>query len=165
VCSSDLCYSEPGLGTTFRIYLPAWAEGAQAISREPLPQTQVTGGQETILLVDDEPALRELGQQTLSEMGYQVLVAGSGEEALETYRRRLGELDLVILDLGMPGMGGQRCLEAILALNPRAKVIIASGYSANGQVKGSLEAGAAAFVPKPYRRLDLLLTVRDVLDR
>jgi PAS domain S-box-containing protein len=159
------CHSEPGLGTTFKIYLPARREGAQAPAQEAPAQTQVAGGQERILLVDDEAALRELGAETLAEMGYEVLKAGSGEEALETYRARGGELDLVVLDLGMPGMGGQRCLEAILALNPQARVLIASGYTAAGQVEASLQAGAAGFVAKPYRRLDLLMTVRKVLDR
>jgi CheY-like chemotaxis protein len=91
--------------------------------------------------------------------------AGWDEEALETYRARAGEIDLVVLDLGMPGMGGQRCLEAILALNPRAKVVIASGYAADGQVRASLQGGAAGFVAKPYRRRDLLMMVREALDK
>jgi PAS domain S-box-containing protein len=158
------CYSEPGLGTTFKIYLPQRPDGAPVPARETAPPVEVAGGHERILLVDDEEALRELGAQTLAEMGYQVLTAASGEQALDIYRAQGREIGLVILDLGMPGMGGHRCLEAILALAPGAKVLIASGYSANGQVKASLQSGAAGFVAKPFRRLDLLLTVRDVLD-
>jgi len=99
--------------------------------------------------VNEEQALRELGVKTLAEMGYQVTTAANGEKTLDIYRARDSEVDLVVLDLGMPGMGGQRCLKAILALNPRAKVVIASGYSANGQVKTILQAGAAGFVVKP----------------
>ncbi|MCA1990246.1 MAG: PAS domain S-box protein [Desulfarculus sp.] len=158
------CYSEPGLGTTFKIFLPVFSAEAplrptaQPKTRHPL------GGGETILLVDDETSLRELGRQSLEGMGYRVLTASSGEEALATYQARGAEIDLVVLDLGMPGMGGHKCLQAILALNPRAKVVIASGYSANGQVKQSLESGAAGYVAKPFRRVELLRTLRGVLD-
>ncbi|MBI4797712.1 MAG: response regulator, partial [Desulfarculus sp.] len=96
---------------------------------------------------------------------YRVLTAQSGEEALELYRDQGGGLDLVLMDLGMPGMGGHKALKEILAHNPRAKVIIASGYSAGGQVKDSLESGAAGYVAKPFRRAELLGTVRKVLDQ
>jgi CheY-like chemotaxis protein len=123
------------------------------------------GGGETILLVDDETSLRELGRQSLEGVGYRVITAASGEEALAIFQARSAEIDLVVMDLGMPGMGGHKCLQAILDLDPHAKVVIASGYSANGQVRQSLESGAAGYVAKPYRRRDLLTTIRDVLDR
>ena len=158
------CHSEPGLGTTFKIYLPvhqdqtAPAGPASAIDQEKLR------GKERILLVDDEKALRDLGGQALEAMGYQVLTAASGEEALKIFQDQGSAVDLVVLDLGMPGMGGHKCLQRVLELNPKAKVLIASGYSADDQVKESLKAGAAGFVAKPFRRADLLVTVRKVLD-
>ncbi|MCA1905667.1 MAG: PAS domain S-box protein [Desulfarculus sp.] len=159
------CYSEPGLGTTFKIFLPAYnAEAPFHLHAEPKTPRPLGGG-ETVLLVDDETSLRELGRQTLEGVGYRVITAASGEEALAIFKARSAEIDLVVLDLGMPGMGGHKCLQAILDLDPQAKVVIASGYSANGQVRQSLEFGAAGYVAKPYRRRDLLTTIRDVLDR
>ncbi len=159
------CYSELGLGTTMKIYLPALQGQSPAPgSEEPLAAEQLRGS-ETILVVDDEPALREMACLALEEMGYHALTAGSGEEALDLYRQKGAEIGLVVLDLGMPGMGGHQALREIMALDPHARIIIASGYSANGQVKASLESGAAAYVAKPFRLADLLRTVRRVLDQ
>ncbi|MFH1058409.1 MAG: PAS domain S-box protein [Pseudomonadota bacterium] len=159
------CYSEVGLGTTFKIYLPAYqADQATAPPAKTQPEEALLRGSELILLVDDEPALRELGQRTLESMGYRVLTAASGEQALEVFTAQADQIALVVMDLGMPGMGGHKCLQDIMAIKPEAKVVIASGYSVNGQVKASLEAGAAGFVAKPFHRLDLLGTVRSVLD-
>ncbi|MFH1035570.1 MAG: PAS domain S-box protein [Pseudomonadota bacterium] len=160
-----VCYSEPGMGTTFKIYLPVYQAQAPAPGLEIGLPEELFQGTETILLVDDEQALRDLGTHTLEGKGYRVLTAASGEEALEIYTALASEIDLVVMDLGMPGMGGHKTLKAILELNPQAKVVIASGYSANGQVKASLESGGAGFVAKPFRRLDLLSTVRQVLDK
>ena len=160
-----LCYSEPGMGTSFKVYLPAFkTDSYNASTKEPFSNRHLRGS-ETILLVDDEQPLRELGQLTLSGMGYQVLTADCGESALELFKDRQNQIDLVVMDLSMPGMGGHKCLKEMLAISPRARVVIASGYSANGQVKASLESGAAGYVAKPFRREDLLTTVRDVLDR
>ncbi|MFH1034321.1 MAG: PAS domain S-box protein [Pseudomonadota bacterium] len=160
-----LCYSEPGMGTSFKIYLPAFqSDASKASDEEPFGNSSLRGS-ETILLVDDEPALRELGQLTLEGLGYRVLTADCGETALELFKDGHDQIDLVVMDLGMPGMGGHRCLREMLVINPKAKVVIASGYSANGQVRASLESGAAGYVAKPYRRVDLLTTVRDVLDK
>ncbi|MFH1034395.1 MAG: PAS domain S-box protein [Pseudomonadota bacterium] len=159
------CYSEPGLGTTFKVYLPAHlAQPLPAALLEATDEEGVGGG-ETILLVDDEEPLRLLGARMLEAVGYQVRTAASGEEALDIFARLEPRPDLVILDLGMPGMGGKRCQERLLRLAPELKVIIASGYSANGQVKQALEAGARAFVSKPLRRRELLSRVREVLDQ
>ncbi|MFH1035791.1 MAG: response regulator [Pseudomonadota bacterium] len=156
-------YSEVGLGTTFKIYLPTLTEEAPAKPLPPPLPVDLLGGCETILLVDDEEDLRELGAQTLEEMGYSVRTAATGEEALELYRQQAA--DLVIMDLGMPGMGGHQCLRHILELDPGARVMIASGYSANGLVRDSLSVGALGYVAKPFKRVDLLATVREILDR
>lgn len=158
------CYSEPGLGATFKVYFPVIeSDSPPAQDREPSLQ-DAPGGQEAILLVDDEDYIRELGSEMLGEAGYRVTTAINGEEALETYQSTQKETDLIILDLGMPGMGGHKCLQKLLALNPRIKVLVASGYSASSKVKELLNQGAAGFIAKPFTRNDLLITIRTVLD-
>ena len=157
-----MCYSEPGQGTTFRIYLPAiraQIAGERIESRDKKP----LAGNETILLVDDERSLLDMGRQILSRQGYTVHQASTGEEALEKYGA-LKTIDLIILDVSMPGMGGHKCLERLLELNPEARVIIASGYSLNGQLKDIMASGASGFVAKPFSKTDLLRSVRQVLD-
>ena len=159
------CYSEPGLGTTFKIYLPAYQEDISSPVQNRQQPAELKRGNETILLVDDENVLRDLGSQALSMVGYSVLTAKSGEQALEIYRLKGAGIGLVVMDLGMPGMGGAAALKAILEINPIAKVIIASGYAANGSVKGALQSGAVGFVAKPYRIAELLSEVRKILDQ
>jgi len=154
------CRSQPGAGATFNIYLPTLAgEGVSRVEETPEEQARPGGG-EAVLLVDDEEALREVGRRVLEERGYRVSLAASGEEALAIYSQRGAELDLVVLDISMPGMGGHRCLREILALDPGARVIIASGYSPHGHQTS----GAAGYIAKPFRRAELLKTVRAVLD-
>ncbi|MBI4798493.1 MAG: response regulator [Desulfarculus sp.] len=94
-----------------------------------------------------------------------MLTAQNGEEALRIFQEDPVAIALVLLDLGMPGMGGQRCLQEILALAPRAKVVVASGYTSDGQDQQALAAGAQAFVAKPFRKAELLGVIREVLDR
>jgi signal transduction histidine kinase/CheY-like chemotaxis protein len=158
------CQSSPGQGTTFEIYLPP--DSTEDVQVDPAndpqeDQAQGTGG---ILLVDDEEALRHLGAHTLTKAGYRVEVAASGEESLEKYRAMADQIDLVVMDLGMPGMGGHQALKAILEINSQAKVVIASGYAANEQVREALDSGAAGYVGKPFKRAELLATVRGVLE-
>ena len=157
------CYSEVGQGTTFKIYLPARElppeDEGKDITAEP-PK----GGDETILLVDDEEAIRGFAELALIKFGYKVYTASTGEEALEIYPNTPGKIDLVVTDIGMPGMGGHKFLQELLQIDPAAKVIIASGYSMEGNVKKSMEAGAKGYVGKPYQLVDFLNTVRVVLD-
>ncbi|MBF0528403.1 MAG: response regulator [Deltaproteobacteria bacterium] len=158
-----ICYSEPNQGTTFKIYLPA-IEQLDESAEKIAVVAPFKGGPETILLVDDETQLRDFALQALKRFGYDVMTASSGEEALEIYMAQPRVIDLVILDIGMPGMGGHKCLREILKVNPAAKVVIASGYSVNGQLKKTLDAGAVGFIGKPYQMADLLNKVRKVLD-
>jgi CheY-like chemotaxis protein len=125
----------------------------------------MSGGNETILLVDDEESILEVGRSVLTHYGYTVVTAASGEAALEAYRTRPGEIDLVVLDLGMPGMGGRKCLTELFAFDPRVKVLIASGYSADAQVKSCLAAGALGFLAKPYQFREMLKKIREVLEK
>jgi two-component system cell cycle sensor histidine kinase/response regulator CckA len=158
------CDSEVGHGTTFRIYFPALEhrepEDASTVAAKPMPR-----GTETILLVDDEEAIRGLARQALLRFGYTVLTATTGEEALEIFSAKPDEIDLIVMDLGMPGMGGLKCLQTLLQIDPSVKVVIASGYSVNEQVKSAMGAGARGYVGKPYQLADLLNTVRVVLDK
>jgi len=160
-----ICYSELDSGTTFKIYLPALGQGGHW--REAgKGEDQLRGGDETILLVDDEEYIRELGVELLSDVGYKVLTATDGESALQLYRKDQQRIDLFILDLVIPGMGGKKCYEEILKINPQAKILIVSGYySVNGPGKEAMEAGAKGFVGKPFDVSYMLKAVRDILDQ
>ena len=92
------------------------------------------------------------------------MTSADGESALALFRRERGRIDLIILDLIMPGMGGKRCLEELLKMDPDVKILVASGYSPDGSTSYSLNAGAKGFVSKPYEVKQLLNTVREVLD-
>ncbi len=159
-----MCYSEPGHGTTFKIYLPVGKGKIRRPAGTPKETAVPKGGSETILLVDDEKFLRGIGKEILQKFGYTVLPAKDGEEALAVFMQKREEIALVILDLMMPGMGGIRCLEELLKRDPGLKVIIASGYSLDGHAKEALEVGASAFIRKPYKLKHMLKVVRKVLD-
>ena len=156
------CESKPKRGTTFCILFPASAGGMPEIIEEQ--PSQNVSGTEKILLVDDEKSILETVRDTLSLCGYQVDTAENGEQALDIYRRRKSEFDLVILDLIMPGGGGKKCLHDLLDINPAVKVLISSGYSSSLQPHDLALAGAAGFIHKPYQPEDLFSTVRKILD-
>ncbi|MGO9568072.1 MAG: PAS domain S-box protein [Desulfomonilaceae bacterium] len=156
------CYSELGMGTSFKIYFPA-------SSTELLSDLAVTGempafGSETVLLVDDDDRVREITRQIIEMGGYKVLVARSGEEALVKCRGRKDEISLVILDLIMPGIGGKECLRELRQIQPKLKVLVASGFSDAASVQESIEMGANGFIYKPFNSKELLRQVRRVLD-
>ena len=114
------CHSEAGQGTTFEIYFPAIVQPEVGQTREvetkPIPR-----GTETVLLVDDEESIRGFAEQALMKFGYKVWTASTGEEALQLYLAKPNEIDLVVMDLGMPGMGGHKCLPELLKINPGRK--------------------------------------------
>lgn len=157
-----VCRSKPGRGTSFDLYFP--------VSESPPPtcpedsRTGPVGGSETIMIVDDDDLVRELGRELLSSVGYAVIVAESGEEALELYRQAQGSISLVILDLIMPGMGGKQCLEELLKIDPAAKVIIASGYPVEGPEQEAFGSLAVGFANKPFNIRQILELVRETLD-
>lgn len=156
------CYSEPGRGTSFKIYFPVSA--GEFISDTTLTREMPAFGTETILLVDDDDRIRDMGTQMIEIGGYEVIVARSGEEALVIYATKRAEISLVILDLNMPGMGGTRCLEELLRINPDIRVIVASGYSSNGLAKDEKGIGERGFISKPYDAKGILTAIRKVLD-
>ena len=157
-----ICDTEKGVGTTFSIYLP------RARTTSDVKQSKATEvfqkGSETILVVDDDYQMRELLVELLESMGYETLGAATGVECLELYQERQESISLVILDLIMPQMGGNKCLEALLMINPDVRVLIASGCSDDMPRTQALGSGAKAFVSKPYDIHKMLKTVRDILD-
>ena len=158
------CRSESGRGTAFEIYFPALElQDIKKISVKK-KETTIGGGHETILLVDDEKALLDLGRNVLERYGYTTILAESGERAIEIYKSEKGRIKLVVLDISMPGMGGHKCLEELLRINSGVKVIITSGYTGDANLNEALKARAADFIQKPYGLTDMLEKVRKVLD-
>ena len=154
-------YSEKGRGTTFNIYLPA----SDHTRREEDGATRrIYTGSETILLVDDEDITMDVGQELLEELGYRVLTARDGRDALEIYRRQKTRIDMVILDMVMPGMGGGATYDELKKLDPEVKVLLASGYSISGEASKILERGCNAFIQKPFNMKQLSEKIRRVLD-
>jgi len=160
-----MCYSEPGQGTRFKIYFPVVNAEAEERREEKKEAEEIPGGTETILLVDDEKTILNIGKDILKRFGYKTITAQSGEKAVEIFRRENDRIDLIILDVGMPGMGGHKCLKELLKIDSKVKVVISSGYSATGKVRETLESGAAGFIGKPYLLTDMLNQVRGILDK
>lgn len=156
------CYSELGKGTIFRVYLPVHAPDGSRTEKSPNAVAGVRGGTESILVVDDEPDIRQSAKEILERYGYSVTVAETGERALELYAH--ARADLVILDLNMPGIGGHRCLELLRGLDPYVKVLIASGYSAQLVPSETIQLGISAIVNKPFLWEDMLGKIRMALD-
>ncbi|HXQ24211.1 MAG TPA: response regulator, partial [Candidatus Acidoferrales bacterium] len=155
-------YSEPGGGTTFKIYLPRVDEPVETTERR-VPEAPV-GGSETILLVEDEAAVRELVRRVLSEQGYQVLPAADGKEALPLADRHDGPIHLLLTDVVMPEMSGSQLAERLKAVHPETRVLYMSGYTENAIVhNGVLQAGLA-FILKPCPADVLVRKVREILD-
>ena len=159
------CTSEPGGGTTFKIYFPIFhAKGVDAAS-EARKDAEAPRGHETIMLVDDEKTILDIGRELLTQYGYRVITAEGGEKAVELYSRDGGGIDLIILDLIMPGMGGTKCYKELQKANPDVKIIVSSGAASEEQVREAFEVPPTAFISKPYQFKDMLSKVRDVLDR
>ena len=157
------CDSEMGQGTSFIIYFPILKKESGTLDREITNNTP-KGGTETILVVDDEEAILDFCRVALGRFGYEVMTASSGETALEIYKEKKGVIDLLIMDLSMPGMGGSRCLREIKELDSSAQFIVASGYSPDVQAGVLAETGAQGFVAKPYQIEELLAAIRRVVD-
>ena len=154
-------YSELGHGTTFSIYLPASPRDGEA--REiPVPG-ETAGGKETVLVVDDEEVIGDVTAGMLEHLGYRVLTARSGSEALEIFAVNRDRIDVVILDMIMPGMGGGEVFDRMRTMKPEVKVILSSGYSLNGMAKEIMDRGVRAFIQKPFTMDGLSRKIREVL--
>ncbi len=154
--------SVPNEGTEFRLLLPASAREARPAA-EPAREEPAARGTETILFVDDEESLQSLADQMLSRLGYRVLTAGNGADAVRIFRERHPEIAVVILDLVMPGMGGEEAFRQLKEIDPSARILLSSGYAMEGRPRSLLAAGAAGFLQKPYRLGDLGAALRRVI--
>ena len=153
--------SEPGVGTRFFVYLPAvHAEAAVEEERE----LRATGGTETVLVVDDEKTIRDLVRDILRSKGYRVLDAADGREAIRVFREQAGRVDLVILDMVMPDMGGRETFIHLRELDGSVRTVLSTGYAEDERARELLAMGVRAFVQKPYRAEELATVVRSVLD-
>ena len=156
-------YSEVGQGTTFKIYLPVSEQPAQITVKPVEPQAR--SGTETILLAEDEDILREFAETILSRLGYTVLPARDGQEALDLFTAQSDQIDLVILDVVMPRLGGLEAYERIRELNSAIPVILMTGYSAEMAQDKLKNKIALQVIQKPYRLNVLESKVREALDR
>jgi len=155
-------YSEKGEGTTFNIYLPASEK--EVIEKKELAK-DVLKGTETVLLVDDENVITDVGQILLEKLGYKTLIARSGKETVKIYKKNKDKIDVVILDMIMPDMGGGETYNRLKEINPDIKVLLSSGYSLNDQATEILEQGCNGFIHKPYRSRELSQKIREILDK
>jgi two-component system, cell cycle sensor histidine kinase and response regulator CckA len=156
-------YSEPGKGTTFRIYLPASSGAAKP--REPERSEQILKGTETILLAEDNEGLQEAAVEMLQKLGYRVVPASNGAEAVQIFTENPGKFDLLILDVVMPKVSGPEALSQMIAVRSDLRVIFSTGYTAEAASLNSLADQGASFLQKPYSMKNLSQTVRGSLDR
>jgi PAS domain S-box-containing protein len=154
-------YSEKGHGATLTIYLPA---SEKEIVREKPVTTDIVKGAGTILLVDDEAVIIDVGSEILEVLGYRVSVARSGREAIEIYKQKQNEIDMVILDMIMPDMDGGETFNVLKSIDPSVKVMLSSGYSTDARSTRMMEEGCCGFIQKPYSMNTLSQKVKEVLD-
>ena len=152
--------SKKGDGAAFNIYLPA---SEKAVFEEKVDDRKISTGTETVLLVDDETMIIDISVQILKKMGYEVLTAHSGKEAIEIYNQNANKVAIVILDLIMPGMGGGEVYDRLKEIDSNVKVLLSSGYSINGQATEILNRGCDGFIQKPFKLNELSKKMRDII--
>jgi PAS domain S-box-containing protein len=157
-------YSEPGQGTTFKVYLPATETSSEARKEQSEAAGLPRGNGETILVIDDEASILTITGQTLQAFGYQVLTATDGADAVTVYAKHENEIAVVLTDMMMPVMDGPATIHALMRMNPAIKIVAASGLNANGGVAKVSGAGVKHFLTKPYTAGTLLKTMRAILD-
>jgi PAS domain S-box-containing protein len=155
-------HSVIGQGSTFDVYLPA---SSKKIVRKEQVSQEALRGSETILLVDDEGIVIDVGGQILERLGYRVVTARSGKEAIELYRANKNKINIVILDVIMPDMGGGETYDRLKKINPDIKVLLSSGYSINGQASEIMNRGCNGFIQKPFNVQQLSRKIRDILSK
>jgi CheY-like chemotaxis protein len=156
-------YSEPGIGTTFKIYLPLKTTTVRTESSIPAEPTRLTGD-ETVLVVEDEEAVVNLAKRILVAAGYTVLTAANGSEALQTCEHHPGEIHVVLTDVVMPGMSGREFAEQLAKVRPGIKVLYMSGYTDDAIIHHGALAPGARFIGKPFNASALTRKVREALD-
>jgi signal transduction histidine kinase/ActR/RegA family two-component response regulator len=154
--------SEIGQGTTIRIYMPAVEE---SIAFTPRLEKEISKGHGLLLLIDDEEVMLDIGQEYLSMLGYDVVVARSGNEALDIYQEQKDQIDLVLLDMIMPGMTGSEAYDRLKQINPDIKVLLLSGYSLHGRAAEILNRGCNGFIQKPFSLNELSRRLNEILGK
>jgi len=150
-------------GTTFDIYLPA-SEKEVEVEEKDLSE-EILKGKETVLFVDDEDIVIDVGEEILMTLGYKALLARSGKEAIKIYKENKKKIDMVLLDMVMPDMGGGETYDRMKEINPNIKVLLSSGYSIDGQAEEILERGCNGFIQKPFNVKELSDKLREILDK
>ena len=158
-------YSEPGHGSTFKLYFPRVAEPVSELTAAGEVEDSAGNARETILLVEDEEAVRELTLKMLHTLGYSVLMAENGEHALGVSRGHTGDLSLLLTDVVMPGMSGRQLADALILERPDIKVLFLSGYTENTVVHHGVLDSGVDFLPKPFSREVLGKKLREILSR
>ncbi len=154
--------SEKGVGTSFYIYLPASEKKVENEEKKP---SELLTGKETILLVDDEYTITDVGKKMMDLLGYQVLTAANGHEAIEVYKKNQEKISLVILDMIMPDMGGGETFDILKEINNDIKVLLSSGYNLNGEASQILERGCSDFIQKPFNLEKLSGKIREIIEK
>jgi len=154
--------SKKGHGTTFDIYLPACEKQG---TKEKESATEVVKGEETVLLVDDEDMIVDVCRAILKALGYKVLIARNGKDAVDLYQAHKDTIDMVILDMIMPHMGGGETYDRVKEINRNIKVLLSSGYSIDGEATEILNRGCNGFIQKPFNIKELSLKIREILDK
>ena len=155
-------YSEKGHGTTFNIYLPA---SEKEVIEEKKPAGDTVRGSETVLFIDDEDMIIEVAEELFEQLGYKLLIARSGKEAIETYEKNKELIDIVLLDMIMPDMSGSDTYDRMKELDPDIKVLLSSGYSLEGRATEILDRGCNGFIQKPFKMKELSQKLREILDK
>jgi len=153
--------SEKGAGSSFMIYLPA---SDKEVKEDRKADVEICKGQGTILLIDDEDMILNVGSEMLASLGYAVVTAAGGKQGIEIYEQNRDSVDLVILDMIMPGMGGKETFEGLRQRDPSVKVLLSSGYSLHGQAEEIIRSGCRGFIQKPFTLGDLSKKIRMILD-
>ncbi|HDY88143.1 MAG TPA: response regulator, partial [bacterium] len=155
------CHSELGSGTTFTFYLPVTEKEIV----EKKIHTEFIGGNETIMVIDDENDVREMTKCLLKDLGYKVILASDGVEAVDVYKEKKNEIDLVLMDMIMPVMGGEETFRKLCEINSKVKVLIMSGFSQGHKATEILKGGAIGFLQKPFEMQNLLKVISKALKK
>jgi two-component system, cell cycle sensor histidine kinase and response regulator CckA len=154
--------SEPGSGTIFNVYLPASQKSITTVPDEP---RKALSGQGTVLIVDDEKPVLEVGAEMLKAIGYKVFQAQNGNTAIDLYKEYRDQIDLVILDMIMPDLGGGQIFDLLKEINPSVTVILSSGYSIEGRATDIMNRGCKGFIQKPFSMEELAEKIKSVINR
>jgi CheY-like chemotaxis protein len=157
-------HSELGQGTRFEIYLPQAGKGEEAKRTRRSRNGEIAGGTETILLVEDEPMIREMLGESLRSLGYRVLEAGEVDQATLVSQRHVGPIHLLMTDVVLPGVGGREIALKLGALRPEMKTIFMSGYTDDAVVRTGILTASVTFLQKPFTLPDMARKVRELLD-